>query len=341
MIGGGGDLLKRVDPLLSPAGTRVAGWLRPPRRARDSRTLIVRPGGMGDLILAQLAAEMLGLPETDLRWLIEGRSAGWATHLGLDFLSYDQRLPRVAMAVAGRYPRVVNTEQRFGLSMSFARWATARRGELTAFATNRSAAQADRLTSYDWADAHELDEFGRLLADAFGLTWTRPPRWDRRRDSDGTWVVALGGTHSESRSLSTDDWVALVHATAGARKVVLTAGPLEKELVTDVLSALGGRASLFQGSFSAVIERIATAERLIAIDGGPVHIASYYGVPTDVLFTAGRDLKWAPLGAGSTIRRHDDLVCRPCTVFGQVPPCPYHFACKSDIPGALRVFPVR
>ncbi len=341
MIGESGDLLKRVDPVLAAPTTRVAGWLRPPRRdARLDSDLIVRPGGMGDLIMAQLAGEILGLDVNEPTWLIEGRSAGWAQHLGLRHRTYDRGLPALAVDVAGRYRRVVNTEQRFGLSMAFARWATARSGTLTAFATNVCARQADRLVDYDWADAHELDEFGRLLADAHGKTWTRPVHWERRRPSDGNWVVALGGTHSASRSLSPAQWVRFIRSLAEDRRVIVTAGPLEADLATDVLQELGSQGTRFTGSFAGVIDRIATAERLIAIDGGPVHIASYYGVPSDVLFTAGRSRKWAPLTPGSIVHRRIDLACQPCTVFGQVPPCPFGFACRHDLSRRLVALPV-
>jgi hypothetical protein len=340
VIGSVGDLLKRVDAVVAPVAGPVATAVRPRRHATTDRLLVVRPGGMGDLILAQLAAEQLGLDTQAVRWLIESRSAAWARHLGLDHMAYDTSPLSVVADIAGRYQRVVNTEQRFGLSMAAALWARARPGRLTAFATNRVARQADALVSYDWNRAHELDEFGRLLATATGRSWPGRRPVTRRKDSDGTWVVSLGGTHSASRALSVDDWRRFLRSVAGDRPLVLTAGPLEDDLASALVAALDGQADRFRGSFDDVIERIATAERLVAVDGGTVHIASYYGVPTDALFTAGRSSKWSPLAPGSIVHRRDDLHCQPCTIFGQVPPCPYNFRCRADIPSSLGAFPV-
>jgi hypothetical protein len=340
VIGSAGDLLKRVDGVVAPVAGPVATAIRPRRRSTTDQLLVVRPGGMGDLILAQLAVEQLGLDQRAVRWLIESRSTAWARHLGLDHLAYDRSPLRTAAEIAGRHKQVVNSEQRFGLSMAAASWARARPGRLTAFATNRSARQADVLVSYDWDRAHELDEFGRLLASATGRSWPGRGPVTRREESDGTWVVSLGGTHSASRALSVDDWRRFLRFVAGDRLLVLTAGPLEDDLASALMAALDGQAHRFRGSFGDVVERIATAERLVAVDGGPIHIASYYGVPTDALFTAGRSSKWSPLARGSVVHRRDDLHCQPCTVFGQVPPCPYDFRCRADIPASLRAFPV-
>lgn len=90
MIGSAGDLLKRVDGIVAPVAGPVATAIRPRRRSTTDQLLVVRPGGMGDLILAQLAVEQLGLDQPAVRWLIESRSAAWARHLGLDHLAYDR-----------------------------------------------------------------------------------------------------------------------------------------------------------------------------------------------------------------------------------------------------------
>jgi hypothetical protein len=65
------------------------------------------------------------------------------------------------------------------------------------------------------------------------------------------------------------------------------------------------------------------------VDGGFLHIASYYGVPVTGVFTSGRESKWAALAPGSRMVRRADLECQPCTWFGQVAPCVHDFACKE------------
>ncbi|MFL6142794.1 MAG: glycosyltransferase family 9 protein [Labedaea sp.] len=340
MIGKSGEGLKGLDPLLTPGFGLAVRALHRRKAAPDAtQALVVRPGGLGDLVIAHLAAERLGVADR-VTWLIERRSAAWAKYRGLPYLNYDEDPLRAARGISSRFPLVINTEQRFGLSMTAARWAAARGGTVVGFETNRGARLADRLVSYDWDRSHELAEFSRILAESFGLPMPPVGAIDRRRPSDDTIVVALGGTHSPSRALSPRDWASWLLPLIGSHEVLLTAGPMERELAAELLDQLGGQATLFKGSFDEVVDRIATAERVVTIDGGLVHVASYFGVPCDVLFTAGRSSKWAPLGRGSRVHRRHDLSCQPCTVFGQVPPCPFGYLCRHGIPETLAIDPV-
>ncbi len=60
-----------------------------------------------------------------------------------------------------------------------------------------------------------------------------------------------------------------------------------------------------------------------------VHVASYFNVPSTVIFTSGQDYKWAPLTPGSLVLKRKDLSCQPCNRFGQVPPCPNGLICRD------------
>ena len=78
--------LKKMDGALWPgavAAAKAGAFLWRARR-QDPRLLIVRPGGMGDLILLCVAAENLGWDPRCFFWVIERRSSAWARHLGLD-----------------------------------------------------------------------------------------------------------------------------------------------------------------------------------------------------------------------------------------------------------------
>lgn len=288
----------------------------------------MRPGGMGDLIILHLAAEMLGIDPMSADWFIERRSAVWARAHGLPHTAYDEGMLRAVLRETATRPLVVNSEQRFGMSMDAAEWATGRGGVLVGFDTNRASRLATRRVGYDPLEAHELGEFMRLLSVAF----ERPlpdtmPAVPRRRPSGGRFVVALGGTHAPSRDLSASAWLEWIDTCIGNAPADLVYGPAEVDLARDLVALAGDRWRDRSGDFAHVLDTIAAAERVVTIDGGMVHVASYYGVPTDVLFTAGRDRKWAPLGAGSTVSFRPDLSCRPCTLFGQVPPCPIAFEC--------------
>src|SRR5437667_394871 len=140
--------LVRFDPWLWPAAVRLgrlaSSLSTVPHRTVQAKPLILRPGGMGDLILLCVAAEELGIDKRDFRWVIETRSAPWARHLGLDHVCYDEALLGTHWRAAGRYPLVINTEQRFDIT---SRWSGGRPIYITAAPLDRPFARrlADRL----------------------------------------------------------------------------------------------------------------------------------------------------------------------------------------------------
>ena len=116
-----GPHLKRFDRLLWPLAACLAaiGRRLPGRGEPAGRVLIVRPGGLGDLVLCCIACEMLGRDPREFVWLIEKRTEPWARHLGLDYACYD-RIDRRSLGLRARFPLVINSEQRFGLAQATA-----------------------------------------------------------------------------------------------------------------------------------------------------------------------------------------------------------------------------
>ncbi|HET6509498.1 MAG TPA: glycosyltransferase family 9 protein [Baekduia sp.] len=334
------ERLKDVDRPLSLVAAvvgRAIGAAASAARAADGRLLVVRPGGMGDLIAAQIAVEELGRdPRADVRWVVERRSAAWARNQGLDHVAYDDRPAAALAALAGRHAVVVNTEQLFGLSQGLTLAAGRRGGRAFAFATNRGSRAAIRVP-YDAYDEHETVAFGRLLAVAWGLPFApdAPPRpRARRRPSDGTLLVAVSGRQSPTRSLGVEQWAAIARAWAAGRPLTVVAAPIDRAFADELAAQLGAGATREDHGFDALCDRIARAEGLLTMDGGPVHIASYHGTPTRTIFTSGREGKWAPLAEGSEIVRTSGLWCQPCTLFGQTPPTRNALACHRLDPVA-------
>src|SRR5689334_8574765 len=143
--------LRRIDRALWPAAAaigKIASWCMRFRPA-DPRPLILRPGGMGDLIVLCIAVEQLGLDPRDFFWVIERRSKVWARRLGLPHVCYDDDIIRQHWRLAGRFPMVINSEQFFGLSQATALLACGRTSALTCFSTNRAAACAQHRVLYD------------------------------------------------------------------------------------------------------------------------------------------------------------------------------------------------
>lgn len=325
--------LKRLDGVACHPATvagailaAVAGvWRRPSKRA-----LVVRPGGLGDLVLCQLAVENLGLDPREITWLIERRSQPWAQYSRLPHLCYDAHPPAAVRALTGRHSLVINSEQRFGLSMAFARLARGRRGRLIAFSTNRAARWASTRVAYDPLNTHEAQAFAELLVHLPGADPNAHSTIGmRRRPADGLPVVAVGGLQSPSRTLSVASWAGMAAKWAAGRPYLVVSSPTDRAFAASLVDRADGHAELFEGSFDAVCDVICAAPEIFAVDSGLVHVASYFGVPATVVFTSGRAAKWAPLAPGSRVVARGDLPCQPCTMFGQTPPCPRAFACRD------------
>jgi ADP-heptose:LPS heptosyltransferase len=290
---------------------------------------VLRPGGLGDLVCADIALQELGREARDYTWLIENRSRPWALYRGLPHLCYDEQPHRMMAQIWRRYSLVINSEQLFGLAQATALAARAAGGRLVAFATVRGARRSDLVVPYDWRDRHETLSFADLFAAAHDQpapTLSRSPR-PRVVPAELPPLVLIAGRQSASRSLELDQWLRLIHAWLPDRPYVVAAAPADAAFADELNQRSAGKGGRFAGNFAQLCDHIARSAEVLTMDGGPVHIASYFGVPSTVIFTSGRSRKWAPLGAGSRLIRRHDLPCQPCTKFGQVPPCPYRYRC--------------
>lgn len=326
-------VLKTVDALWPAALTIAkAGAFLLRFRRQDPRPLILRPGGMGDLILLCVAAEQLGCDPKDFFWVIERRSGVWARHLGLDHICYDDHLAVQHWKIAGRFKIVINSEQFFGLSQATAKLACGRGSMLTCFDTNRAAQSAGRHVAYDPDRAHEAVMFQALLAAALGLKARVPaepaPR-PRTAPPLEKPIFGLGGLQSESRAFTEEDWTRFIRGHVGEDAFWLASSELDRAMARRLANRFPGQAEVFEGGFDSLCRLIQRAKEVFTVDSGFLHVASYYGTPVTGLFTSGRDRKWAALGPGSRALFRADLACRPCVWFGQAPTCTHHFACKE------------
>jgi ADP-heptose:LPS heptosyltransferase len=327
-------VLNGIDRLLWPAAVAIAqvGSAVFRFRNRETRPLIVRPGGMGDLILLCVAVEELGYDPRSYLWAIEGRSSVWARHLGLDYFSYDAGIVKHHWKTAGRFATVINTEQLYGLAQATAMLARGRAATLTCFDSNRGSSVADRKVAYDPDRGHEAVEFQKLVAAAMGVDGFRPPPVPRRRRSEPACempIVGIAGLQSPSRALSEQQWADLIRPWIGGGSFRIASSKTDRAFALALARRFEGRADVFEGEFQELCRLIRRSSEVFTVDGGFLHIASYYGVPATAVFTSGRDSKWAPLAPGSRVIRRQDLGCQPCTWFGRVPPCKHKFACKE------------
>lgn len=325
-------MLKEIDPFLARPFCYGAKAFRSVLcRKAVTGTLVIRPGGMGDLVAAIMALEWMGIPFRDIDWLIESRSRPWAEYLGLKHYCYDVNPLQISRQLWGRFSTVINTEQLFGLSQAYALLCADRNGNIWKFSTNRGLSLEDNHSvSYDSRTSHEVVEFAKLFSQALCKPFpSHPLERPRLRKASQPPVIAIAGRQSKTRSFTAQEWRLYCEKWLGDRPCVVVSSPQDRVFATELTGLLGSRARLFSGSFKEVCEQIADSEEVFTVDGGMVHVASYFGVKTVALFTSGNDAKWKPLAEGSAMWRRSDLQCQPCVKFGQVPPCQHEFACKK------------
>jgi len=323
------SFLKGLDAILYSEACLLSSHLPKPARALAGKPLILRPGGLGDLICADIALQELALDARDFNWLIERRAQPWAVYRGLPHLCYEEQPLKTMKKVWTRYDLVINSEQLYGLGEAYALLSLAPGGRLVSFETNRGAPWSAITVPYDWRDRHETLEFTRLFASALNLPEMDRMRLPRKRlhPASGPPMVLIAGRQNRSRRLSFDAWSALIMKWHQKRRFLIGAAPEDADFAAQLARRFGSLAVRFEGSFDDLCEKIARSEEILTMDGGAMHIASFFGIPTLAFFTSGRDRKWHPLGEGSRILRRHDLACQPCAKFGQVPPCHHAYAC--------------
>ncbi len=321
-------LIRALDQLLWPLALLFARLLAKLPRKQLNQRVIIRPGGMGDLICAQIALETLDLSPKDFVWIIEPRSLPWVKLMNLDHhLIGPSLLSKVA-----KYRNVINSEQHYGASQIIAIALAGRSREVTVFSTVRGASTSTNICQYSPTRTHAIDSFIDLFVSAKLSEQKEFEPSTRTQSKRGeSLVIALGGGHADSRSLDKKQWAEIIFKWTAGSPFSLIAGPVESALALQLQVEFGDRCVFEPGNFESNCEKIANASRVLTMDGGLTHVATYFGTPTDTIFTSGQDLLWSPRSATSRTFYDSTVKCRPCTMFGHTPRCPVDFACKKNL----------
>jgi ADP-heptose:LPS heptosyltransferase len=318
--------LKTGDSFLSHLLNFVVFPSKLTTRSSDE-ILLIRPGGLGDLVLLVFALRDFDVNFKNLTFLIETRSEPWAKLNNLKYICYDRDFMKIFFLK--KFVNVYCTEQYFGLSVHVARFLLARHGSLFGFNTNKIATRFTEIALYE-EDVHEKDNFICLLDLGLEKNEEKFVADTRLTTHNSDYqVVVLGGFESESRTLELKDWVYLVKKyrdasldlkIVSAPKDFAFAKKLAEEMVVTEIS----------NSFEQAIHLVSNSNSILTVDSGLVHVSSFYGIPAVVLFTSGNPNKWRPLAPGSIILTNL-FACQPCALFGQVPRCDYNFRCKTTL----------
>jgi lipopolysaccharide heptosyltransferase II len=152
-------------------------------------------------------------------------------------------------------------------------------------------------------------------------------------DPDEPWLAIHPGASAPSRRYPwMSEAAALVHAETG-RRLVVTAGPGEREAAEAVCAAAGaGAVSLADRlSFAELAALIEAAPLLICNNSGPAHVAAAVGTPTVVLY-ALTNPQHSPWETPSRVLSHD-VPCRWC--YRSVCPEGHHDCLRKVTPGEV------
>lgn len=352
--------MKALDALAGPLACRL---LTRPQPAPESigtiadhpgRLLVIRPGGIGDmlLLLPSLTRLRRRYPDRPLDLLCESRNAAVPILAGLDvsLLIYDRRpLQAVTLLRRRSYAAAIDSEQfhHFSAVMAMLSGAPVRIGfnvaprrnglytHLADYAlTGREDQQFARLFQLTDCDVESPGAgFAGCLRQ---VALPALPDAIIRQTHTPLLVVHPGGAHPNKQiPLSL---LAEVCDTARHRHglaVVFTGGPDEADrgarLQRRIKGAVNlcGRLPLAQ---TAALFRRATV--FLGPDSGMTHLAVALGTPCITLFGPTDPRKWAVAETHQTILR-EPQPCSPCALFGYTKPCRGIYCMQSIEPGPI------
>lgn len=117
------------------------------------------------------------------------------------------------------------------------------------------------------------------------------------------------------RRWKADRWVALIRKILANFdvEIVVTGDKNDLPLMNEIQGQVSQAVAFVNTSLQRLQMLIQTADLVICLDSGPMHIAAAYGVPLIALFGPGFKEIWHPLSSHSCIIDHQDLYpCAPC-----------------------------
>ncbi|MEI6563281.1 MAG: glycosyltransferase family 9 protein [bacterium] len=350
-------LLKILDAtiglFLCWAGGWVLYWVRREASPHElvtadiRRILVIRPGGLGDMILVQPMLEKLHakypLASIDLVCERRNQEIMEFSRSAATVLTYDSRPFRlIGKLMAGRYDLAIDTEQfhYFSAVMALLSRAPFRIGYKINPGRNPI---YTHLISYD-LEGYEADEFLKLLR-PLGISTSAEVKGclklpdvilpddletvldEARSGSTGLLLIHVGSS-SRYKTWDISNFAGLVRGlgkdrairiglVGGRKDSPVAALVAQRSGLTDRISVMAGRLTLRQTA-----RLLGEATLFVGGDSGLAHLAATYGVPSVVLFGPSDFRKWSREGQTSVVVRKE-MACSPCFIFG------YHKYCRS------------
>ena len=323
--------------------------------AQVRRILVIRPGGMGDMIVLLPVIRLLKekYPQATMDIVCEKRNVDVLKLAGMaeNALIYDANpLGFLCRLRSRRYDVAVDTEQFHHFSAVFALLSKA--PVRIGFKINPCRNPLyTHLVNYA-PDGSEGNQFLRLIEPlgiintcydiddalpSLKLEMAQAARDELNQATDTAgFAVVHAGSSSKHKLWSADNYVKLAELLKNKRNlgIVLIGGTGDRKVSAAIVkdaAKTGCKAISVAGRFdlettAAVIKQ---SRVFIGTDSGLAHLAVALGVPTVVLFGPSDYQKWGIEDHSHAIV-HSDLPCAPCFIFGYHKPC-RNIACMAQI----------
>lgn len=312
------------------------------------RILVIRPGGMGDMLLLLPAIEKIRrrFPNSRIEWVCESRNLAVLRLVGLaeNAIPYDTSPFRLLAGLwKMRYDVVIDTEQfhNFSAVLAFLTGSAVRIG----FKINpHRNLLYSHLVSYA-VDEYEGKQFMRLLVPLgiedlayrlegilFGIAPPAAPDrapWLEKVRGLGPFVAIAPGSATRYKRWAPDRFAELARSLHDRRGlgVVVVGGKDAREAARLIEGPAEGQSRPFLSlagilSLAETAALIKEARLFVGTDSGLAHLAVAVGVPTVVIFGPSDHVKWGLEDDRHAVVRRP-LACSPCFIFG------YHRLCRT------------
>jgi len=310
------------------------------------KILIIRPGGIGDLVLLLPAISALRTKfnESEIHLLCEKRNAGISSltnDLNKTYL-YDKGMD-LFRCLANKYDIVIDTEQWYCLSAIVA-WFT-KAPIRVGFDTNERRILFTHRIPYSHDD-YEVYSFFHLIEPLVD----KAPQFDENRpfvkipdkfpfdiihvpENYLNKIISIfpGASVPERRWEISRFTEVAKEFDKGGYKIVVLGSAKERQGAAKIKEIAADCIDLTAKTSLKDTARVLKASRLLlTADSGLMHLAYAVGIPTISLFGSGIEKKWAPRGKDHIVI-NKNLDCSPCTKFGYTPRCRKKMQCLSLI----------
>ncbi|OVE80222.1 hypothetical protein BVY02_00935, partial [bacterium J17] len=263
--------LKQFDRLANIPSQKLVTHLRCScKQDKNTESIaIIRPGGLGDLVVLTEACLLAGIHPDAFTWIVEPRNAIWLDYLGISYICYNKPLS-LWKTLQGKqcFDVTIVSEQIHGLAILYANRVTSKNGKVVGFDRNPRADCLDVKVDYSPESTHEINSFQKLFESGiqqfpenYNANNLTLPEFEKIEGSFT--VVGIGGLQVPEKKLGIEGWSKILyHAESFGQPVVILGHKRDREFAESLVKHCGRPVENLVGiiSFAKVIDYLRSTE---------------------------------------------------------------------------------